>query len=118
VLEVETKADLGRAGLGGFATSAQTGEGIAALGEAIRALASRADDAAWIGLARHDARASEAYEAVVEAMQAIRDDHLEVAAFALGLAFGRLAEITGRHRLGAVGEGVLAAIFSRFCIGK
>jgi tRNA modification GTPase len=118
VLEVETKVDLTRVGLGEFGTSAHTGEGIAVLGEAIRSITSRADDAAWIGLARHDARASEAYEAILEAMQAIADDRLEVAAFTLGIAYGRLREITGRHRLGAVGDDVLAAIFSRFCIGK
>ena len=78
----------------------------------------RGDEAAWIGLARHDARATEALEAAREAALAIDEDRLEVAAFTLGVAFGRLGEISGRHRLGAVGEDVLAAIFSRFCIGK
>jgi tRNA modification GTPase len=76
-------------------------------------------DQAWIGLARHRERAREALAALEEACEHLRrDDRLELAAFALGVAESRLAEITGRTALGPVGEEVQAEIFARFCIGK
>ncbi|KIG11675.1 GTPase and tRNA-U34 5-formylation enzyme TrmE [Enhygromyxa salina] len=39
-------------------------------------------------------------------------------ALSLAVAERCLGEITGRAALGPVGEDVLHAIFSRFCIGK
>ena len=78
----------------------------------------RGEDEAWIGLARHRDRAVEAGAAIEEALGLLGEDALELAAFGLGVARTRLGEITGRSTMGAVGEEVLAEIFSRFCIGK
>jgi tRNA modification GTPase len=63
---------------------------------------------------------ADAEEALARAAALVgaRAPALELLAFELGVAQGRLGEITGRHTLGATGAEVLDAIFSRFCIGK
>lgn len=117
VLVVESKIDLGRR-RDGLGVSAQTGEGLDGLLDAAREMLAGRGDEAWIGLARHAACTRQAQEAVERAARQLRGDALELAAFELGVAEARLAEITGRSRLGPVGEELLDAIFSRFCIGK
>lgn len=122
VVTIESKRDRGRRReqwLGVSVAPGAAGDGIEALRERLRVWFADGHDRAWIGLARHRARAAEAMTAVEEATAELGDDEtLELAAFALGVAAGRLGEITGRSRLGAMGEEVLAEIFSRFCIGK
>lgn len=121
VIEVENKADLDATSKrpGWLQLSAESGIGLDALRAALEP-ATRADaDAPWIGLARHGDRAREALAALDEAHDQLdRDLGLELVAFSLGLAVTRLGEITGRSALGPVGEDVLDAIFSGFCIGK
>ncbi len=123
VIRVENKRDLGCARPDWLGVSARTGEGI----EELRARLARwftgvdrdADDAPWIGLARHRDRATDAFAALEACVERINDGApLELIAFELGVAERRLAEITGRYALGAFGGDVLERIFSRFCIGK
>lgn len=85
----------------------------------LEALVARLGDASegWIGLERHRSHASEAAQALQEAIAGL-DGPLEIPAFALQVAERRLGEIRGRYRMGAVGDDVLSAIFSNFCIGK
>lgn len=85
----------------------------------VAAIEARLGDASegWIGLERHRSHASEAAEALREAIAGL-DGPLEIPAFALQVAERRLGEIRGRYRMGAVGDDVLSAIFSNFCIGK
>lgn len=118
VLRVENKRDLGgqRPGwVGTAAASAEVGELRGALEQWARARVAQP----WIGLARHRDRVNESLEALRDADALLGGaGPLEIAAFQLGVAEQRLAEVTGRGTLGPVGEDVLAAIFSRFCIGK
>lgn len=122
VIRVETKRDRGtrRPSWIGVALGPDAPpRGLEALREALRQWFAAGQDTAWIGLARHHDRAREALAAIDEAHDHLRDDeHLELAAFALGVAENRLGEITGRSALGPVGQDVLASIFARFCIGK
>jgi len=121
VLRVENKADLGpRRAKPWISVSADTGAGLEELRAAILEATGRGDpQAQWIGLARHHDRALEAAEALAEArMQLEQQRGLELVAFALAQAEARLGEITGRTKLGPVGEDVLHAIFAGFCIGK
>ncbi|HLT36525.1 MAG TPA: tRNA modification GTPase [Enhygromyxa sp.] len=118
VIRVENKSDLGRRRPSWLGVSAETGAELDRLRERIgEALA--VDGEQWIGLARHRDRASEARAALAEA-HAELDRHagLELVAFSLAVAQRALGEITGHTGLGPVGEQVLDAIFSRFCIGK
>src|SRR5690606_2641175 len=118
VIRVENKSDLGRRRPSWLGVSAETGAELDRLRERIgEALA--VDGEQWIGLARHRDRASEARAALIEA-RAELDRHagLELVAFSLAVAQRALGEITGHTGLGPVGEQVLDAIFSRFCIGK
>ena len=100
--------------------SAQTGQGLDALREAIAAhMRAALEGEHWIGLARHRDRAREAVDALAEAEQQLRAGlGLELVALSLAIAWRALGEITGRTDLGPVGESVLADIFSNFCIGK
>jgi tRNA modification GTPase len=130
VIRVENKLDLGarragptsHAGQGGaskwIGVSAETGLELGRLREAI-ADALRVGGEQWIGLARHRDRAREGADALAEAELLLREDAgLELVALALAVAERSLGEITGRAALGPVGEELLRAIFSNFCIGK
>jgi len=121
IVEIESKRDLGtRRGdrLGVIVAGARCGEGVEAVRTAIAQLVERDAAQAWIGLARHRDRASEAADELRRAQEQLEADALELAAFHLGAAAVRLAEIRGRSVLGPVGEDVLAQVFARFCIGK
>lgn len=98
--------------------SVRTGEGMEGLIEAMRRAMSDRGEEAWVGLARHAECTRQSREAVHRAIEQLRADALELAAFELGVAEARLSDITGRARLGPIGEDVLDAIFSTFCIGK
>lgn len=75
--------------------------------------------AAWVGLARHRDRAGEAVVFLEEALGLLQArGELELVAFALQAAEGRLGEIDGRSQLGPIGASVMDTIFSTFCIGK
>ncbi|MCA9705610.1 MAG: 50S ribosome-binding GTPase [Myxococcales bacterium] len=122
VIRVETKRDRGQrrpAWLGVALRPGGPPEGLEQVRQALLAWFGAGQDTAWIGLARHHERAHEALAAIEEAQGHLADDeHLELAAFALGVAESRLGEITGRSALGPVGQDVLDRIFARFCIGK
>ena len=118
VLWVENKRDLGRQRDGWIGTVAEGG-GVDELRAALVAWAQGRVAHPWIGLARHRDRVAECLEALSDAGLVLgRAGLLEIAAFQLGVAERRLAEITGQDALGPVGEEILAGIFSRFCIGK
>ena len=103
---------------GWIGVSAATGAGLEALRDALTTAVATGDEQ-WIGLARHRDRAAEAAAALAEARAQLEAQAgLELVAFALAVAQRRLGEITGRTGLGPVGEELLAAIFSSFCIGK
>jgi tRNA modification GTPase len=118
VIHVENKCDLGRRRPSWLGVSAKTSAELEHLRERIgEALALEGEQ--WIGLARHRDRASEALAALAEArIELAKSAGLELVAFALSVAQRALGEITGHTGLGPVGEEVLDAIFSRFCIGK
>lgn len=122
IVRIESKRDRGCRRPGWLGVSLRPDaavEGLGAVREALLAWFGGGADHAWIGLARHRERAREALDALEEAREHLRhDEHLELAAFVLGVAEARLGEITGRSALGPVGEEVLASIFARFCIGK
>lgn len=118
VIRIESKRDLGcrRPGWHGVA---MPGHGVEGLRDEIRAWFQAGAARAWIGLARHRERASEARELLASARVGVSaGGPWEGVAFELAAAHARLGEITGRSVLGPVGEDVLARIFSRFCIGK
>jgi tRNA modification GTPase len=118
VLRVENKRDLGRRRPEWIGAVAVTG-GLDELRAALRSWVEGRVEQPWIGLARHRDRAADCVEALAEADAELEQGRpLELAAFHLGVAERRLAEISGRGGLGPVGEEVLASIFSRFCIGK
>jgi tRNA modification GTPase len=118
IVWVENKRDLGPRREGWLSVSAEQGQGLDELQQAIRD-ALRTDDEQWIGLARHRDRAREARDALAEAGVLLQTSAgLELVALSLAVASRSLGEITGRTQLGAVGEDVLRAIFSSFCIGK
>lgn len=119
VLRIESKRDFGvrRPEWIGVSTANQTG--LDALLRRLQEWISGGEQQPWIGLARHRECAKEAMLALVEAGELLRDRRgIEIVAFQLAVAERRLAEVTGRSALGAVGEHVLGRIFSRFCIGK
>lgn len=119
VIRVESKRDLARRRPQWVGASARAGE-VEAVRQAIAAWCGEGASEAWIGLARHRDRVLEATDALARASGLLEAPALalELVAFELGVAQGRLGEITGRHALGATGADVLDAIFSRFCIGK
>ncbi|MCA9650199.1 MAG: 50S ribosome-binding GTPase [Myxococcales bacterium] len=121
VVRVESKRDRGVRRLGWLGVALPpdgAAHGLDELRGVLEEWFGRGEDEAWIGLARHRDRAVEAVAAIEEALGLLGEDALELAAFGLGVARTRLGEITGRSTMGAVGEEVLAEIFSRFCIGK
>lgn len=118
VICVENKRDLGQRRshwVGAVASARGVGDVQAALAGWAEARARRP----WIGLARHRDRADDACVALTEAGRVLeRGGPLEIAAFQLGIAEHRLAEVSGRGMVGPIGDEVLRSIFSRFCIGK
>ncbi len=120
VIAVETKRDLGARRPDAIGvTLGEDEQGVDAVAAALRAWFEQDRDRAWIGLARHRARADEALEALARvAEQLDTQDALELVAFELGVAESRLGAITGHTQLGPIGEELLHRIFSTFCIGK
>ncbi|MCA9657015.1 MAG: tRNA uridine-5-carboxymethylaminomethyl(34) synthesis GTPase MnmE [Myxococcales bacterium] len=119
VFFVENKRDLGARRAAWLGVSVATGEGLDALRRRLREWSGGDRQEPWIGLARHRDRVAEANAALNSAMTQLRGgEPLELIAFELAIAERRLAEISGRSALGALGEDVLGRIFSRFCIGK
>lgn len=118
-LRIETKRDLGSLRRDWLGVSVEEGSGLDELRQALTEWFERQDAPAWVGLARHRDRAREALHALVRGRELLEEDApLEVVAFELAAAQARLGEITGRTRLGPIGEDVLHRIFSSFCIGK
>ncbi len=120
VLRVETKRDLATRRPDWIGTSVSpSAPDIAALLDALDRFVTEGREHAWIGLARHRDRAAEALGALHRAAELLAAaEPLELVAFELALADGRLAEITGHTPLGPIADDVLDRIFSRFCIGK
>ena len=117
-MRVENKRDLGCRRPDWVGASAATGE-VEELRTALQVWVQSRTEQPWIGLARHRDRVADSREALEDAVVMLeRDGPLEIAAFQLGVAEQRLAEVTGRGILGPISEDVLADIFSRFCIGK
>jgi tRNA modification GTPase len=117
-IRVENKRDLGCQRPVWVGASAATGE-VEALRTALLAWVRSRTEQPWIGLSRHRDRVADSREALEDAAAVLANDGpLEIAAFQLGVAEQRLAEVTGRGTLGPISEDVLADIFSRFCIGK
>ena len=120
-LAVMTKADVAPAEgvTGELATSAVTGAGISALREAVLARllgrASEGDDGAVVTSERQRALLEASREALAAAEAATRAGQpAEIVALELRTGADALAEILGER----VGEDMLDALFSRFCIGK
>ncbi|HFE47527.1 MAG TPA: tRNA uridine-5-carboxymethylaminomethyl(34) synthesis GTPase MnmE [Nannocystis exedens] len=119
LLWIESKRDLGQRRPDWIGVSTANNTGLDALRRRLQAWIGGDEVQPWIGLARHRDCAEEAMCALVEASELLRDRRgTELVAFQLAVAERRLAEVTGRSALGAVGEQVLERIFSRFCIGK
>lgn len=114
VLYVQTKADLGAVwhDPAAIPVSAVTGEGLAALRQAIeqQLLGDQARGEAWLTTERQADAARRAL-AHVEAAQHLPD---ELAGYELEAALLALAELTGQD----VQEDVVDAVFSNFCVGK
>lgn len=118
VLRIESKRDLGCARPGWIGTeAARVDEVVAAIGRWQSTRIGAVEP--WIGLARHRDRVHECCESLRAAAGLLAEEQpLEMVAFELAVAARRLAEISGRGGLGPIGEDVLRAIFSNFCIGK
>ncbi len=121
VLHVHNKADLADAAAlpaEGVALSARTGEGLAALRQALlqRAGWQSRPEGVFIARARHVHALERTREhlALAQQMAAQRDAALDLLAEELRLAHGALCEITGEFGT----EDLLGEIFGRFCIGK
>jgi tRNA modification GTPase len=116
-LPVASKSDLAGAGQGeGLPVSALTGDGLDSLRRSVLEVlrgGGLADSAAQIS-ERHAEALGRAEEALEQAEGALAGNALEVVAGEVGAALQALGEITGE----TASEEVLAAIFSRFCIGK
>ena len=113
---ISSKADLGEAAPGSMRVSVRTGEGIAALREALAArLAEIASVAGVVVNERHRLGVANAETAIRAAMGGI-DAGLEAEVIAAGLREGRrfLEALVGQIGV----EDVLGEIFGRFCIGK
>jgi tRNA modification GTPase len=126
---VLNKSDLGRAGEGWWANnyspikraviSALTGGGVSglqlALDHLVAAGVSDSEESVWVANERHARQLVSACEDLGRAQAVLEKvGNLELCAADLGRALGSLAAITG----GEVGDDLLDAIFSRFCIGK
>ncbi len=119
LLRVESKRDLGQRRPQCIGVSTADQSGLEVLRQRLQEWIRGGELQPWIGLARHRDCAEEAMCALLEATELLRDQRgIELLAFQLAIAERRLAEVTGRSALGAVGEQVLERIFSRFCIGK
>ena len=117
-MRVENKRDLGCRRPGWVGARAAGGE-VAELRGALHAWVQSRTEQPWIGLARHRDRVADSCDALEDAGAVLeKAGPLEIAAFQLGVAEQRLAEVIGHGTLGPIGEDVLADIFSRFCIGK
>ena len=117
-IRVEIKRDLGCRRPDWVGASAAAGE-VGELRTALHAWVQSRTEHPWIGLARHRDRVADSGEALEDAAAVLaKDGPLEIAAFQLGVAEQRLAEVTGRGTIGPISEDVLKDIFSRFCIGK
>ncbi len=118
-LRIESKRDLGLQRPEWIGVSTTDPASLNTLRRRLQEWIGGGDQQPWIGLARHRECAEEAMLALVETGELLRHRRgIEVVAFQLAVAERRLAEVTGRSALGAVGEQVLGRIFSRFCIGK
>lgn len=120
VMQVRSKTDLlpGERARGAWQVSATTGEGVAALRQAVvaavQAMVSPAGaEQAAVARARHVQGLADA-EAALARAQAALDGPLELLADDLRDAADALSELTGK----LVADDVLGAIFSQFCIGK
>ncbi len=116
---VRSKADLGGVHPAGLATSAATGEGLAALRRRVLAVAGVADqegsEEAFVTTARQQALAASARDGLAAVIAARAEGRPpEVAAVDLREASRALAQLRGVE----VGERVLDEVFARFCIGK
>lgn len=113
---VRSKADLGTGT--GLCTSSLTNSGIRALKEAVleRLLGAEreAEDGPVVTSERQDARLQEARASFQRFCELLGSAPLEVLAIELRQGAESLAEILGE----SVGEDMLDALFSRFCIGK
>lgn len=108
----EALALAGEAGLPALSVSAQTGEGLGALRQAIaRAVVPGGTESALVTNTRHVQALEEALAALKSALLAI---DAECMATDLRAALVALGGITGE----AVDEAVVERIFSRFCVGK
>ena len=114
-LVVRSKADLTGAE-GGLAVSAATGDGLAALLEAIeRSLESRVGDASELSRLRHRKSVEGAVTAIKAAERVVSaSGPLEIAAEELRTATTALESVIGR----VDAERILDDIFSSFCLGK
>jgi len=103
---------------GALALSAQTGEGLDALREALleRAGATHVPDGVFIARTRHveALTRTDAHLQLAQAHADQRDAALDLFAEELRLAHGALMEITGEF----TADDLLGEIFGRFCIGK
>jgi tRNA modification GTPase len=118
---VQSKVDLGaRGAAGALATSARTGEGLAALRAQILAtagagLGEAGDDAVVVTSERQRSLLARAGVAMARTAAGLAGGvPAEVVAVDAREALAALAAVTGE----AVGEEVLDAVFARFCIGK
>jgi len=119
VLHVFNKADVAQAETGGhLALSARTGEGLAALRDALlqRAGWHASPEGVFIARARHLRALRRTREHLAQAREqaALPDPALDLLAEELRLAHNALGEITGAFSA----DDLLGEIFSRFCIGK
>ena len=116
-LDVATKSDLRGPDARGLNVSAKTGVGIEALIAAIGAEAGErlaGAEGALVSRARHRRGIEDTLKALAHVASATAATPLELVAEDLRAAAAALARLTGRIDV----EDVLAAIFSRFCIGK
>lgn len=117
VVEVANKADLppGPSRPGALAVSAQSGEGVAGLVDAVRQAALAAAERPGCANERHRELLAEAAARLAEAKAGLAEGHpSDLAAVHLAPAVRRLSEVLGEE----AGPDVLDAVFREFCIGK
>jgi tRNA modification GTPase len=113
--EVQGKADLVEGPVSVARVSGRSGEGVAALREALAVrLGGGLASAALAASERHLDCLRRAEAAVSGAAEALTASTLEVVGGELQLALSALGEVTGAE----VSTTVLDAVFSRFCVGK
>lgn len=124
VLRVLNKTDLGEhaawSGVDGLRVSCRTGEGVAALAEAIHAVVT-SGHAVWSGSAliavnaRHRECLERSAEALARALETFAaGESPEFIALDLRIALNALGEVVG----GTDTESILGRIFATFCLGK